>query len=225
MNKTEKKLEAMGAFFNDRADGYENHMMKNVDGADKFYVEVANLLPISSHIELLDLGCGTGLEIDEIVKLSSNISVTGVDLSEEMLVILRGKYRDKNTIINLIKADYFELDFGCNTYDVVVSVMSLHHFKSEKKISLYKKIFNCLRNGGVYIEADYMAPTQEYEDFYFAENNRIRAKQGITEGFFHYDTPYTVSNQIGMLQTAGFQLIENVWNYGNTTILKCIKEI
>lgn len=224
MSKNIKNLESMDAFFNERADGYEEHMIKNVDGADKYYAILAGLLPADRHIDLLDLGCGTGLEIDEIFLVNPDISVTGIDLSEAMMKILWKKYADKKIIKSLIKSDYFELEFGCSNYDAVVSVMSLHHFRSKKKISLYKKIFNCLRNGGIYIEADYMAPTQEYEDYYFAENNRIRVTQGITEGFYHYDTPCTVSNQIGMLESAGFQIIDNMWNCGNTTILKAVKE-
>lgn len=70
-----------------------------------------------------------------------------------------------------------------------------------------------------YIETDYMAPNQEYEDQCFAENKKIRSKLGITEGFYHYDTPCTVENEIKMLLKAGFKSIKNIGKYGNTGIL------
>ncbi|WP_367355490.1 trans-aconitate 2-methyltransferase [Atribacter sp.] len=51
---------------------------------------MAELLP-ETVVNLLDLGCGTGLELDEIFKIRPNIKVTGVDLSKAMLGILNKK--------------------------------------------------------------------------------------------------------------------------------------
>lgn len=65
----------------------------------------------------------------------------------------------------------------------------------------------------------YIASNQEEEDYYFNENKRIRFELGITEGFYHYDTPCTVENQIMMLYKAGFKSVEMVWQYENTVIL------
>jgi tRNA (cmo5U34)-methyltransferase len=64
-----------------------------------------------------------------------------------------------------------------------------------------------------------MAPNQEYEDFHFHENKRIRKELGITEGFYHYDTPCTVENQRKLLYEAGFKSVEKVNQFGNTVIL------
>ena len=33
------QLEEMSSFFNNRANDYEQHMMNNVDGANRFYIE------------------------------------------------------------------------------------------------------------------------------------------------------------------------------------------
>ena len=65
-----------------------------------------------------------------------------------------------------------------------------------------------LKQDGFYIESDYNAPDQEFEDFHFAESKRICAEMGIKEGYYHYDTPCTVENQIGMLKKAGFSTVE-----------------
>lgn len=64
-----------------------------------------------------------------------------------------------------------------------------------------------------------MAPNQEYEDYCFNENKRIRSELGISEGFYHYDTPCTLENQIQMFLKAGFKSIEKIWQYENTIIL------
>lgn len=213
------KLEEISSFFNNNAKDYEEHMMNNVDGANRFYVETAKLIPKVDGLNLLDLGCGTGLELDEIFKINSTVKITGIDLSKNMLEKIKEKHSDKLNQINLIVDSYFDYDMGVCVFDGAVSVETLHHFTHEEKIRLYKKIFKSLKENGFYIETDYIAPNQEYEDYYFRENKRIRLELGITNGFYHYDTPCTVENQIQMLYKAGFKSVEKVWQYECTAIL------
>jgi tRNA (cmo5U34)-methyltransferase len=206
-------LEEMGSFFNARIDGYESHMIKDANDTAT-YIDTARLIPARKGLKLLDLGCGTGLELDEIFKVNPTVQVTGIDLAEKMLEKLKQKHAARQGQLNLIHADYFKYDFGKNMYDVAVSYSSLHHFTPEEKVGLYRKIYAALKPGGFYLEDDYMAPTQEFEDYHFAENKRIRAEQGIERGYYHYDTPCTVENQIAMLKTAGFTNVEKVGQYG-----------
>lgn len=212
-------LEEMSSFFNNRVNDYEEHMLKNVDGADKYYIKTAKLIPSGSELKLLDLGCGTGLELDEIFKNNPTVKVTGVDMAKDMLEKLRQKHSDKLDQINLINDNYFNYDMGEGIYDVALSVETLHHFTHKEKIDLYIKILKSLKETGFYIETDYVASNQEEEDYYFNENKRIRSELGITKGFYHYDTPCTADNQIQMLYNAGFKSVEKVWQHKNTVIL------
>ncbi len=209
-------LEEMSAFFNERVDTYEEHMLTNVAGCKEGYLKMAELIPKTTKT-LLDLGCGTGLELDEIFKLLPNLKVIGVDLTEGMLVKLKAKHPDKD--LTLINENYFNYAFGIERFEVAVSFESLHHFSHKEKIGLYTNIHKSLVKNGIYIEADYMAPTQEYEDFYYGENERIRKELGITEGFYHYDTPCTVTNQISMLKESGFKMVNEVWHAQGTVML------
>ena len=54
-------LEKMGAFFESRIDGYENHQLTCIESAREFYPFTAGCLPQASRACVLDLGCGTGL--------------------------------------------------------------------------------------------------------------------------------------------------------------------
>jgi tRNA (cmo5U34)-methyltransferase len=215
-------LEEMDAFFNARIDTYEEHMLRDLDSAE-VYIEIAGLIPSDRGLKLLDLGCGTGLELDEIFKVNPIVQVTGIDLAEKMLEKLRQKHAARKSQLNLILADYFEYNFGKNMFDVALSVETLHHFSYEEKTGLYRKIFTALKPNGFYIESDYVAPDQEFEDFHFAEKQRIYAEQCITEGFYHYDTPCTVENQIGMLKKAGFRTVKVISRHGNGATLKARK--
>ena len=166
---------------------------------------------------LLDLGCGTGLELEGIFRRLPFISVTGVDLCEAMLCRLKEKYADKS--ISIICGDYFTADFG-RGYDCALSFQTMHHFSKEKKAELYKKIFDCLTDEGIYIECDYMVETQAEENHWFSENRRIRQEQGIAEDeYYHYDTPCTTKNQRLLLKGAGFASVEQAMRIENTTML------
>jgi SAM-dependent methyltransferase len=207
----------MNEFFTKRVDEYDQHMINNVDGCKEGYIKMAELLPKDVN-EILDLGCGTGLELDEIFKVTPQVHVTGVDLTEAMLNKLKQKHPDKN--LSLINASYFEYDFGSQKFDVVISFQTMHHFSHEDKIKLYSKIFDALKVNGVYIECDYMIESQDEEDFYYRENKRIRKENNIRENeFYHYDTPCTINNQIMMLDKAGFGDVEMNFRIGNTTII------
>lgn len=211
------KLESMNDFFTARVEGYDEHMLENVGGCREGYAKMASLVPYGVR-DLLDLGCGTGLELDAIFPLHPDVCVTGIDMTQSMLDKLRVKHPDKR--LNLICADYFQTDFGKEAFDCAVSFQTMHHFNHEQKTALYTKICQSLRSGGCYIECDYMVSTKNEEDFFFAEYARLRREQNIPDGVFcHYDTPCTVENQIRMLREAGFSPVEQVFRIENTTML------
>ena len=210
-------LEKMSDFFATRVEGYDNHMINNVYGCKEAYIKMAELLP-KTVVDLLDLGCGTGLELDEIFKTHPDINVTGIDLTKAMLDVLKQKHPDK--VMTLINASYFDTYFGIEKFDAVVSFQTLHHFSHDKKSKLYSRIYSALKPGGKYIECDYMVTEQEDENFYFQENERIRKEQDIAaDEFYHFDTPCTVNNQLMILGKAGFEKVEMVWRIENTTII------
>ncbi len=211
-----EQLEKMADFFSARVDMYDEHMINDVEGCKEGYALMADFVPEKTE-RLLDLGCGTGLELESVFVKFPDLQVTGIDLCEDMLSRLSEKYIGKN--LTLICGDYFTESFG-QDFDCAVSFQSMHHFSKEKKQKLYSKIYDALSCGGVYIECDYMVETQAEEDKWFSENRRIRRELGITEDeFYHYDTPCSVENQLKLLKNAGFVSAETVMRIENTTMI------
>ncbi len=128
---SDSPLEEMSDFFTKRLDGYEEHMSI----WEKSYQMFAEVLP-SDCQKILDLGCGTGLELDQIWQRKSDMDVTGVDLCQSMLDQLLKKHSDKR--LTTVCQDYFRYDLGNEKWDAVISFESLHHFLPERKKKLYQ---------------------------------------------------------------------------------------
>ena len=210
-------LETMVDFFTSMAPIYDDYMLNNVEGVARCCIEMAKHLPDRAET-LLDLGCGTGLELCEIYRRLPDIKITGIDITQAMLNKLSEKYGDKQ--IDLICASYMDYDFGSERYDCIVSLETMHHLTREEKCALYEIVFEALKPGGRYIEGDYMVETQEEEGRLFAERQEFLTGPNASVGeLYHFDIPCTIGNQIELFMTAGFTGAKQVWREGNTTII------
>ena len=182
-------------FFNEKIDSY--------DDSHSTYMETKKTLADNLDKDakkVLDLGAGTGLELIHLFEMYPDADVTVIDITENMLKEL--KKRPFGNQVNTICGDFFEMEFG-NDYDAVISTSALHHFKKDEKKKLYKKIYDCLKKKGQFINCDKIALTQEIEDkqLYELENN--------IDNYKHIDTPLTVEHEIEVLKNVGFSDISS----------------
>ena len=212
-------LEKMSEFFENRLDAYDEHMLNEIESADEFYPFTAKQLPADENCHVLDLGCGTGLELEFYFSMCPSAKVTGIDLSQGMLNALRNKFTDKD--IRLIVGSYFDVPLGENAFDAAVSVESLHHFTQAEKIPLYKKLHTALKKNGCFILTDYFAANDDDENKFRQELVALKKAQGISDNeFYHYDTPLTVKHETEALLKAGFSTVEVLKNWANTYTIK-----
>ena len=215
-------LEKMADFFENRLDGYDEHMITNIEAADEFYPFTVKHLPTTENCHILDLGCGTGLELEEYYPLNPSAKITGVDLSQGMLSALKKKFADKD--ITLICGSYFDVPFGMSLFNSAVSVESLHHFTKTEKVPLYAKLHRALKDGGYFVLTDYFSLTDEEEQMHRQNLSELKTEQGISDdAFYHYDTPLTVKHETEALLEAGFSSVEVLKNWGATYTIKAVK--
>jgi tRNA (cmo5U34)-methyltransferase len=221
--------EPMEQFFNRRVEGYEEHMMEYPDAQSSYTEASAPIAATMDAIEVLDLGCGTGLELKALFERAPNARVTCVDLSCGMLKKLKENYRDALGQITIVQASYIDWQYPAAAFDYALSVNTMHHFWENQKLGIYRKILGALKPGGCYIESDYMV------DEIMMEQCRRRywqivESQGIansTGGFLHIDIPFTPMLQKQLLTFAGFSMvrsyIERIEPEGSKAILVATK--
>lgn len=218
--------------YRDSADVYIVERKRLLEILKSFYKHFISNKPNSS---ILDLGCGDGIVMDELLKIDNSIEATLIDGSEDMLNRARDRLKDfKN--VHFIRASFQEL-FNKNTtlqnYDFIVSSLAIHHLTMEEKTVLFKTIYFHLNVDGYFLNIDVvLAPSDALEQWYL-----LLWKQWIDErkSFLgiedsHYDEivwrykdntdnkPDILAAQLNILQAIGFKDVDCFYKYGIFTM-------
>ena len=187
----------MKAFFDRKTEGYDDVHMAFMGSKTALTDALCEVYAPGTPIRVLDLGAGTGLELIPLFEAFPDAQVTAADISVDMLAALLNRpFADH---ITCVIGDFFETDLG-KDYNAVISTSALHHFPPEDKLILYRKVFDAMKPGTVFLNADKCADNDEEQRLCldeYAEN---------PEKYAHMDTPLTVECECDVLRKAGFDV-------------------
>ena len=190
-----KRSKEMKDFFNEVIDVYDEKHLTVIKGKEK----IVDFIPKDTK-KIIDLGAGTGLQLIRLYKEFPDVKTIAIDVSDEMLKKL--KERNISDNITIVNESFFDYDFGKDV-DSVISTQALHHFEPSDKIVLYKKVFDCLKDGGVFVIEDYFAKDKEAEIKGFEDYRNLVKGEGM-----HYDTPLTVEHEVEVMKESGFTNVD-----------------
>lgn len=104
--------------------------------------ELISLLSIPNDVNILDLGCGTGILLQNLDKLDYSF---GLDISRDMLM----HARNDNIERNLIQGDCEQLPFFDNTWKAVISRGTIHHVPYPEKV--FGEVYRSIDKDGILI--------------------------------------------------------------------------
>jgi ubiquinone/menaquinone biosynthesis C-methylase UbiE len=130
---------------------------------------------------IVDLGCGTGLTLLNLLRFTSGARFLGVDFSEEMICKAREKdYGGSEVEFRVTRIDRLRL--SPHSVDHFVSFGTFHHIRNKARV--LKNLSGMLRPGGKFVNADlfrlggtYLAELQELRRLHpeaTAQNDRKR---------------------------------------------------
>jgi len=212
--------------FNNGAKSYDRQRSIVIPNMDQLYTIIVNLA--KSNVlrpKILDLVAGTGLLTEEIFKKYFRGQFTLIDISEEMLNIAKKRFKE-NRNFKYILGDYLKIDFE-ESFDIIVSSLSIHHLEDKDKKILYAKVYEILNNDGIFLNADQvLAPSSENENIYqrnWLEKIEVgtlkqNEKKIIIDRMKH-DKPATLENNIKWLKKCGFTNVDVFYKYYNFCVL------
>lgn len=178
---------------------------------------------------ILDLGAGTGITSKLIKNELAEANIDLVDFSKKMLAGAKKKF-GKDKKIRYFLEDYAEMKFN-QKYDIIISVIGIHHQNNRGKKLLFNKIYSLLKPGGVFIFGDLVT----YKDLKKASLNqalhihRLVEKSSdqktLAEWAHHHlalNDLAPIEDQIDWLKTVGFKVDIQLLKI-NTALIICKK--
>ncbi|SJZ46211.1 Methyltransferase domain-containing protein [Pilibacter termitis] len=196
---------------------------------------------------LLELACGTGALAVELAK--EGYEVTGLDLSEEMLMMAYNRAVEEEVNIQWCEGDMLDLS-EVGTYQAVTCFSdSLCYMKNRQEVQqVFDEVYRVLEDDGVFIfdvhsiyQIDEVFPNYSYheneEDFAFLWDSFSGGKTHSivheltffvenAEGVFeridevHEERTYSLEQYQFMLESAGFNNIEIYADFKDTSPTK-----
>jgi tRNA (cmo5U34)-methyltransferase len=163
---------------------------------------------------VLDLGTGDGVTLALVLAARPEATGVGLDFGDEMLRRAQQRFEGDARVV----IDHHDLEqplpAGPGSFDVVVSSFAIHHCAPDRQRALYGEVFEILRSGGVFVNAEHVAsPTPRLHDEFLAA-------LGMQP---HEDDPsnqlVAVEQQLGWLNDLGFDDVDCYWKWREIAVL------
>jgi ubiquinone/menaquinone biosynthesis C-methylase UbiE len=126
--------------------------------------ELGRRIPRGKKLKILDVGTGFGINVAFLAGwLSKGSLVWTVDPSKEVIADVKAALGKEGRLVRFAVATADDLDFGDGFFDVVVSVMVLHHI--EKLQPALKEMARVLKPGGTLVIVDYKPEASHQLEF------------------------------------------------------------
>ncbi|MEW5993793.1 MAG: class I SAM-dependent methyltransferase [Candidatus Zixiibacteriota bacterium] len=98
----------------------------------EFLRYIVDRLPAKEGMDIIDLGCGTGILFDMLRRrVGDRGSITGVDFSMQMVLQAYRNFPFPN--VNVVDADATMLPFADDSFDMAVAFSAFPHFSDQQK--------------------------------------------------------------------------------------------
>lgn len=142
--------------------------------ADRWLLEIQRLLPEKKAGKILDVGCGSGFF--PILLAMKGYSVTGVDLSPEMIENAKNLAREEGASCRFHVMDAEKLDFADATFDVVISRNLTWTLPNAEKA--YQEWRRVLKQGGILLNFDANYGAVDFSDYSQLPEEHAHRKMG-----------------------------------------------
>ena len=218
-------LERVKGHFEEDASEYDVDILKFIPYYREQNQAMMDLIPFegNARIRALDLGTGTGVLAGLILRRYPLADVTVLDLAENMLAAARERLAAFSERVTFQRGDFSSDEFGFG-YDLILSGLSIHHLEDEAKKVLYRRIYQALNPGGLFLNRDMIRGATDrlnavYERLWLEYVGSMgEDPAACRERYLAEDIPACVEDQLEWLRGAGFVDVGCHWQRMNFAI-------
>jgi tRNA (cmo5U34)-methyltransferase len=185
--------------FHFHPEGYLELMLSEMPGYHRLQDAVAAATG-SGAGRILELGTGTGESARRVLARHPGASLVGVDASADMLAVADLPGAD-------LRVARLEDPLPAGPFDLVFSVLAVHHLDGPAKADLFRRIADVLAPGGRLVLGDVVVPEDPGD-----------ATTPLNPGF---DLPSRAEEQVAWLREAGLEA-RVVWSERDLAVLEAV---
>ena len=234
LNSDTSRIDAgVEGFFDSIAQDYDKAIARCVPRYDEMLTQLFYYLPSGFEPKrVLELGCGTGNLTVRIEKQFPNATIEAVDVSQDSLDLCRSRLSDGSRHV-MTKSDFRMLNYEADSFDLIVSTISLHHLTSSEKQSLFDNCVRWLCSKGILSYSDQFAGAAsdiyaKHMDGWKAYSRSAGASEREWEVWMEHQAEHdyhdSLPDQLDWLRQAGFSMVDCVWRNLLWTIMQARKE-
>ncbi|MEO9278953.1 class I SAM-dependent methyltransferase [Acinetobacter sp. WA-87] len=197
-------------------EGYDEHIRKLIPGYEVIHLQVDAILQsmLKPNVHILIVGCGTGYELEYLLKRHPDWKFTAVDPSLTMLQKAQEQVEllDKSSQVTFIHGDTSALPLEA-CFDAALSILVAHFVADDIKPTFFKDIYDRLKEKAVLLTYDLMTcinPMQLQALRYLClaqgltEEQCQKMLERMAQDFFSL----TTEGYIKLLEKTGFESVQ-----------------
>lgn len=161
-------------------------MAEEIPDYPRLQTEVAAAAATGAPTSILDLGIGSGLTAQRVLEALPEAKLLGVDASSEMLAAAEATLDPERT---RLQSGRLEEPLPDGPFDLVMSMLAVHHLDGSGKADLFARIASVLETGGRFVLGDLVVPADPADV--------------VTPIDWIDDTPSSLDEQLTWLAEAG----------------------
>jgi tRNA (cmo5U34)-methyltransferase len=225
------------SFNEDVANVFDDMLGRSIPGYENMRDTVVKMISpiITNGGHILDLGCSHGEMIAKLIKdlgSSMYVNYVGVDSSTAMVSKARTRFADDERV-TIVHGNIADAEMQRLRYDSILSILTLQFIPVEHRQDILKQVHDALTPNGCFILVEkVLGESSSGQDHLVSVYHQMKKDNGYSEeqveakrvSLQNVLVPLRASENIRMLKSAGFSVVQPFWQNLNFVGIYASKE-